>query len=96
MKDSNYFFMTSGNEFFMCFNLFLTFFVIILQFQSSKFEGLLTAVLGYVIIAFSLILCHVSFFTRNVTLMYFLENLKIVKVNESLWGVGWVRLADFR
>ncbi|CAH3042084.1 unnamed protein product [Pocillopora meandrina] len=38
-------------------------------FQSSKFEGLLTAVLGYVIIAFSLILCHVSFFTRNVTLI---------------------------
>lgn len=37
------------------------FFFLILQFQSSKFEGLLTAILGYVIIAFSLILCHVSF-----------------------------------
>ena len=91
MKDSNYFFMTSGNEFFMCFNLFLTFFVIILQFQSSKFEGLLTAVLGYVIIAFSLILCHVSFFTRNVTLMYFLENLKLYKLMDHFWGLGWVR-----
>ena len=46
---------------------------LILQCQSSKFEGLLTAVLGYVIIAFSLISCHVSFTSRKFTLANFYD-----------------------
>ena len=46
----------------LCFALLCSFtrMFFLLQMQKSKFEGLLTTVLGYLIIAMALVLCHVS------------------------------------
>lgn len=33
----------------------------VLQVQASHFEGLITTIVGYVLLAMTLILCHVSF-----------------------------------
>lgn len=49
------------NQWFLCCSL---------QVRSSKFEGLLTAILGYVILAFSLIMFHVSFDSRSIVYFY--------------------------